>query len=371
MGNSKPVIVVGAGPVGLVSAYSLASRGVPVVVLEANDGLFMDLRAGSFHPPTLEVLAPLGITAKLLEIGILVHRWQLRDRTDGIIGTFELSLLSDETPYPYRLHLEQHKLTPLVVGMLGALPHAEVRFSHRVTGVSQSADGVVVEAQSLDGPKKIEGSWVIGADGGGSVVRKAAGIEFSGFTYPERFALISTPYDLGKHGFSDTAYISHPIEWCAVFRLPDNGPPGLWRFLYGGRPEESEDEALSDEVVESRLQSVVPRSGRYETMHRTIYRVHQRVAETFRRGRILLAGDAAHLNNPIGGFGLNSGLQDAMNLTDKLVRIYHGDLDDSALDQYVRQRRTANVEFVQELSDRKSTRLNSSHIQKSRMPSSA
>src|ERR1700709_1036208 len=100
MGDSKPVIIVGAGPVGLVSAYRLASRGGPALVLEANEDLFMDLRAGSFHPPTLEVLAPLGITAKLLEIGICVHRWQLRDRTDGVIGTFELSLLADETPYP-------------------------------------------------------------------------------------------------------------------------------------------------------------------------------------------------------------------------------------------------------------------------------
>jgi len=318
---------------------------------------FMDLRAGSFHPPTLEVLAPLGITAKLLEIGIPVHRWQLRDRIDGVIGTFELTLLSDETPYPYRLHLEQHKLTPLVLGMLEVLPHAEVRFSHRVTAVSQNASGVVVEAQGPGGLETFEGSWIIGADGGGSVVRKSAGIEFGGFTYPERFALISTPYDLAKHGFSDTAYISHPIEWCAVFRLPDHGPPGLWRFLYGCRPEESEDEALSDEVVEARLQSVVPRSGRYETMHRTIYRVHQRVAETFRNGRMLLAGDAAHLNNPIGGFGLNSGLHDAMNLTDKLVRVYSGLLDESALDQYVRQRRTANVEFVQELSIRNNARL--------------
>ena len=116
------VIIVGAGPVGLISALSLALRDVPVLVLEANPELFMDLRAGSFHPPTLEVLEPLGVTAKLHELGICVHRWQLRDRTDGVIGTFELSLLADETPYPYRLHCEQHKLTPLVMQMLRPMP---------------------------------------------------------------------------------------------------------------------------------------------------------------------------------------------------------------------------------------------------------
>ena len=346
------VLIVGAGPVGLICALSLAGRGIPVLVLEAYDELFMDLRAGSFHPPSLEVLEPIGVTSRLLEMGIPVRRWQWRDRTDGVVGTFELELLSDETPYPYRLHLEQHKLTPLLMEMLRPFPHAEVKFSRRVTEVTENNDRVVVTAQGPDGVETYDGAWVIGCDGGGSVVRKCAGIEFTGFTYPERFALISTPYDLGQHGFSDTAYISHPVEWCAVFRLPHEGPPGMWRFLYGCRADQSEEVELSDDVVEQRLQSVAPKPGRYETIHKTIYRVHQRVAETFRKGRTLLAGDAAHLNNPIGGFGLNSGVQDAMNLTDKLVAVLHGEVDDSVLDRYSRQRRTATVEYIQEQSIR-------------------
>jgi 3-(3-hydroxy-phenyl)propionate hydroxylase len=312
----------------------------------------MDLRAGSFHPPTLEVLEPLGVTAKLLEIGIRVDRWQLRDRTRGVIGVFELALLADETPYPFRLHCEQHKLTPLVMDMLRPMPHVDITFSARVSDVIQSGSGVRVTAETPRGREEVEGSWVIGADGGGSVVRKSASIGFDGFTYPERFALVSTPYNLGARGFSDTAYIAHPMEWCAVFRLPDVGPPGLWRFLYGCRAEETEEDSLSDEVVEQRLQAVAPRPERYETKHRTIYRVHQRVAQTFRRGRVLIAGDAAHLNNPIGGFGLNSGLQDAMSLTDKMVGVWRGECNDSVLDLYDRQRRTANVEYVQEASIR-------------------
>jgi 3-(3-hydroxy-phenyl)propionate hydroxylase len=350
--RSDRVIIVGGGPVGLVAALSLAMRDVPVLVLESHPELFMDLRAGSFHPPTLEVLEPLGVTAKLHELGIPVHRWQLRDRTDGVIGTFELSLLADETPYPYRLHCEQHKLTPLVLHMLARLPHVDIRFSHQVTEVAQESDTVTVKAETTDGSESFEGAWVIGCDGGGSTVRKSADIEFGGFTYPEKFALVSTPYDLGQRGFSDTAYISHPVEWCAVFRLPDTGPPGLWRFLYGCYPDETDENAMSDEAVEARLQAVVPKSGRYDTVHRTIYRVHQRVADTFRHGRILLAGDAAHLNNPIGGFGLNSGLQDAMNLTDKLVGVWRGELDDGVLDLYSRQRRTVNIEYVQDSSIR-------------------
>jgi 3-(3-hydroxy-phenyl)propionate hydroxylase len=347
------VIVVGGGPVGLVAALSLGLHEIPVLVLEAHSELFLDLRAGSFHPPTLEALEPIGVTAKLLELGIVVPEWQLRDRTDGVIAVFELaSLLKDETPFPYRLHCEQHKLTPLVYDMLKDIPHVDVRFSATVTEVTQDADGVTVKAETPHGVQTFEGAWIIGADGGGSVVRKSAGIAFEGFTYPERFALISTPYNLGERGFTETAYISHPIEWCAVFHLPHLGPPGLWRFLYGCRPDESEDEALSDERVEARLQAVVPKQGHYDIIHRTIYRVHQRVAETFRSGRLLLAGDAAHLNNPLGGFGLNSALQDAMNLTHKLIAVWRGESDESVLDRYVRQRRTVNVEYVQEASIR-------------------
>src|SRR3984957_9640377 len=348
----EKVIIVGGGPVGLLCALNLAAHDVPVLVLEAYSELFMDLRAGSFHPPTLEVMEPLGLTEKLLEIGIPVRKWQLRDREKGVIGTFELSLLADETPFPFRLHLEQHRFTPLVLEELRKLPNTEVRFSCHVENITQTGSGIRVTARTTDGAEEFDGTWVIGADGGGSVVRKCADIDFEGFTFPERFALISTTHDLGRHGFTDTAYISHPVEWCAVFRLPDQGPPGLWRFLYGCDPNESEQEALSGRTIEKRLQSVQPKSTPYDVVHRTIYRVHQRVATTFRNGRILIAGDAAHLNNPIGGFGLNCGLQDAMNLTDKLVRVVHSEASDDLPAFYVRQRRTANIEYVQEASIR-------------------
>lgn len=350
--GANRVIVVGAGPVGLVSALGLAVQGIPVLVLESQPTLFKDLRAGSFHPPSLEVLEPLGITKQLLELGIPVPRWQFRDRAEGVIGVFELSLLKDETPYPYRLHLEQHKLTPMVYAMLQRIPHAEVRFSSQVVGLEQSEREVTLRVEAPDGTESLEARWVIGADGGHSAVRKACGIEFDGYTYPERFSLVSTPVDLGAIGYTETAYIAHPDDWCAVFHLPDEGPPGLWRFLYGCRPDETEEQALSDEVVQARLQAFIPRSERYETRHCTIYRVHQRVAKTFRAGRVLLAGDAAHLNNPIGGFGMNAGLQDAANLAEKLGAVWRGEADESLLERYVRQRRTANIEYVQEASIR-------------------
>jgi 3-(3-hydroxy-phenyl)propionate hydroxylase len=350
--SANRVIVVGGGPVGLVSALGLALQDIPVLVLESQPSLFKDLRAGSFHPPSLEVLEPLGVTKKLLETGIVVPRWQFRDRAEGVIGVFELSLLKDETPYPFRLHLEQHKLTPMIHAMLSRIPHAEVRFSARVAGLEQADDRVTLRVATPDGAEEMAARWVVGADGGHSAVRKCCGIEFEGYTYPERFSLVSTPFDLGAIGYTETAYIAHPDDWCAVFHLPDEGPPGLWRFLYGCRPEETEEEALSDRSVQARLQAFIPRDRPYETCHRTIYRVHQRVAKTFRAGRVLLAGDAAHLNNPLGGFGMNAGLQDAANLTEKLGSVWRGEADESVLDRYGRQRRAANIEYVQEASIR-------------------
>ena len=350
--SANRVVVVGAGPVGLITALGLAVQEIPVLVLESQPALFKDLRAGSFHPPSLEVLEPLGVTRKLLALGIVVPRWQFRDRTEGVVGVFELSLLKDETRYPFRLHLEQHKLTPMVHAMLEQMPHVEVRFSARVVGLEQTGSSVTLRIETPEGVEPVEGRWVVGADGGHSAVRKCCGIAFEGYTYPERFSLVSTPFDLGAIGYTETAYIAHPDDWCAVFHLPDEGPPGLWRFLYGCRPEESEERALSDEAVQERLQAFIPSERPYETKHRTIYRVHQRVAATFRSGRVLLAGDAAHLNNPIGGFGMNAGLQDAANLADKLGAVWRGEADEALLERYVRQRRTANVEYVQEASVR-------------------
>jgi 3-(3-hydroxy-phenyl)propionate hydroxylase len=349
---TERVIVVGAGPVGLVTAVGLAREGIPVVVLEAEPHLFHDLRAGSFHPPSLEVLEPLGITSKLHETGIVVNEWQLRDRLQGVIAQMDLGVLKSETPYPYRLHLEQHKLTPIAYEMLTRIPGAEVRFSNRVTGVEQTADAATVTVETPGGRHTLDARWVIGADGGHSPVRKSCGIPFDGMTWPEKFALVSTPFDLGALGFTYTAYVSDPEQWCAVFKLPDKGPPGLWRFLYGCKVDESDEDALSEENIERRLQYVVPRETTYEIKYKGIYRVHQRVAKTFRSGRVLLAGDAAHLNNPIGGFGMNAGIQDAGSLISKLAAVWYGRADDTILDLYVRQRREVNIEYVQAVSIR-------------------
>jgi 3-(3-hydroxy-phenyl)propionate hydroxylase len=147
------------------------------------------------------------------------------------------------------------------------------------------------------------------------------------------------------------AYIADPVEWAAVFKMPDAGPPGLWRLAFPCDPSLPDDALLDPAAVQKRMQGFLPNNG-YEIRYQSIYRVHQRVASQWRHGRVLLAGDAAHLNNPLGGFGLNSGIHDAVNLAGKLARVWKGQAPESLLDVYVRQRRAATIEQVQAMSIR-------------------
>ena len=334
----KPVIVVGAGPVGLTIALSLAHQGVPVRVIEAEPALTEDHRAGSFHPPTLEMLARFGVTEAMQRIGIRVPRWQIRDRRAGVIVEWDLGLIADLTPYPYRFHLEQFRLTPILLDKLRAFRHAEVSFSTQLLDAEPRGESVAVRTSAGE----LETPWLVGCDGGRSTVRKVMGTEFEGFTWPERFVVISTPHDFAAHGFTANAYIADPREWAAVFHMP-----GLWRVAFPVHPDEAEAAVLDAEAVEARMQRLLPRPHRYDVLQKGIYKVHQRVAKDWRAGRLLLAGDAAHLNNPLGAFGLNGGLHDAVMLGDCLGRVCRGEAHESLLDLYVRRRRTANVEFVQ------------------------
>jgi 3-(3-hydroxy-phenyl)propionate hydroxylase len=334
----KPITIVGAGPVGLATALSLAHQGIPVQVIEQEPALTVDQRAGSYHPPTLEMLAPFGVTAEMQKHGIKVPRWQIRDRQKGVIVEWDLGLIGDVTPYPYRFHLEQHKLTPILFEKLRAFPHAMVYFSTQLVDAAQQGNSVLVKTST----ESFETPWLIGCDGGRSAVRKLMGTEFEGFTWPERFVVISTHADFHQHGFTSNAYVADPREWAAVFHMP-----GLWRLAFPVHPDEDETEVLAAEAVEARMQRFAQRSEPYAVPYKGIYRVHQRVAKDWRQGRIMLAGDAAHLNNPLGAFGLNGGLHDAILLAEYLGRICRAEADDSLLDLYVRKRRTANIDFVQ------------------------
>jgi len=345
-------VIAGAGPTGLMCALALGAQGVPVVVCEAEPSLTHDLRAGSYHPPTQDMMAQYGITQRMHQHGLQVRRWQIRTRDGARVADFDLGLLADVTAYPYRLHLEQHRLTPIQLDILRKQASVQVHFGQRVTGFEQKGERLKVRVESDGVPGSVEASWLIGADGGRSTVRKLLPIEFEGFTWPEQFLVVSTPHDFSRHGYALNAYVADPVEWAALFKMPDAGPPGVWRVVFPCDPGMPDDALLEGEHVEMKMQSFHAQGSPYEVRHKVIYRVHQRVATEWRVGRVLLAGDAAHLNNPLGAFGLNSGIHDAVNLAEKLGRVWRGESGEALLDLYVRQRRAACVDQVQAMSIR-------------------
>src|SRR4029077_6208908 len=209
-------------------------------------------------------------------------------------AAFDLDLLADVTPYPYRLHLEQHRLTPIQLDILRQTTQAEIRFAPPGTAFVRHADHVRVEVAADGKPDVIAASWLIGADGGRSTGRKTLGGEFEGFTYPEQFLVASTPHDFGQDGFALNSYIADGADWAAVFKMPDGGPPGIWRAAFPADADLPDEALLDAERHEQRQARLVARAQRYEIRYKSIYRVHQRVAKTFREGRVLIAGDAAH-----------------------------------------------------------------------------
>lgn len=344
--DCKPVVIAGAGPVGCALALYLVQQGIPIVLLEGGKELPKDLRASTFHPPSLDLLDQLGVTEKLLEVGLKVHDYQYRDRRTNEVAKFHLKHLAGETNHPYRLQCEQFKMTGIVVEMLKDYDHAEVVFGAEVLGYREDEHGVGVLTFTNGEEVRYEGSFVVGCDGANSCIRHAAGVMYEGLTYPELFLVASTTFPFENH-FEDLSwvnYVSDPEEWCVLLKTVD-----LWRVLVPAPLDADRDTLLSDAFIQDRLQHLVPKEGDYDIHHRTLYRVHQRVAETYRVSpRALLAGDSAHVNNPLGGMGMNGGLHDAFNLADKLQRIIKDGEDmDALLDLYNRQRRQICIDFVQ------------------------
>lgn len=344
-GESTKVLVAGAGPVGLTAALVLAKAGLPVAVFERAETLPEDLRASTWHPPSLDMLDAIdpSLSKEITTKGLIARHTNYHDRREGLVASFDMELLRGDTNHPYRVQYEQWKYTLLLADKLKAFPNAEIVFDAKVTGFDQTPDGVTLKYEQGGTPKSMAGAYVVAADGAWSAVRQAAGIEFEGLTYPERFYVASTEFDFAKHiaGLSHVNYISDPDEWCVLLRVL-----GLWRVLFPTKPDEPDEVVTADDTTESRLQGVFAKPGRYETTHRTIYRVHQRVAKTYRAGRVFLAGDAAHINNPLGGMGMNGGLHDGINLAEKLVKVLTQGADPALLDVYERQRRPIAIEYI-------------------------
>lgn len=339
------VIIVGGGPVGLSAAAVLADAGVPVTVLDASPRPQTDWRASTFHAATLELLSTIDVTDEMGALGLVVGEYQLRDRRTGLVAQFDMGLLADETRFPYRLQLNQQRLVQILANRLRDRPGVDVRFGVRAVSITQGDSSAAVEAEGPHGRETLRAAYVIGADGSASTVRKQLGVDFDGMTYPQRFLIVSVADDLSDlvPGLARVAYVSDPDEWLFFLRTPES-----WRVVLPIPEGETPEHALSETAIQARLGQIASHRHRFDVIDRQLYAVHQRVASCFRVGRVMLIGDAAHINSPLGGMGLNSGIHDAFDLGRRLRRIWR-DADarpDAELAQFAMRRRTVALDYV-------------------------
>ena len=333
------VIVVGGGPTGFVTALGLAQAGVDVCLIEAGDAIISSPRACVYHWSMLDGLERLGIREHAERIGYTKDDYLWLVKKTGERLAYDLKVLSSVTPFPYNIQLGQDRLAEICLARLEAMPHAAIHWRTPFTGLSQDADGVTVTAERPDGEVELRARWVIGADGAGSAVRKALGLSFDGMTWPERFVATNLRHDFESAGYWQSTLVVDD-EWGAV--IVKITKDGLWRCTF------MEDAALPEETYLDRLpeayRHLLPGKGGYELVQAAPYKMHQRCAETFRKGRVLLAGDAAHVTNPTGGFGLTTGLFDAFALWPTLAAVILDGAGPVLLDTWADERRAIFLE---------------------------
>ena len=344
--TSEPILIVGAGPVGLTLAWRLSQLGLNVKVFEAEGGITDQLRASTFHPPTLDYFDESGITAELIAAGRITPTWQIRMQTSGERAEFDLSVLSEDTAHPYRLQCRQELLGR---ALAARLPQNTVHFSSPVTSVAQDKDGVSITLND----DVVRGSILIGCDGARSIVREAIGAIFEGETYPENTILVTTHFPFEDHldGLSGVNYIWKPGGTYSLLRLPE-----LWRISLHPSEGQTPKMALEDNAIRAQTREVLPLAGDIEIVEKRIYRVHRRVATHYRKNRIFIAGDAAHLNSPKGGMGMNGGIHDAWCLADLLIEVANGG-DPQGLDKYEARRRPIARDDIVAQADKNRARM--------------
>lgn len=347
---SERVVIIGAGPVGLCLSLALAQAAFPVCLVEQlgeHNLLEQVPRAGTNHPATLEMLDSIGLYEKMEPRGIiapLFHYWDRHENT--LVAEFDHIHLKNDTKFPYVLQCERIKIVEEAMKMASAHPLIDLRLQTTFTSFSHDADGIAARLTNAAGEEEeVRGGFLVSCEGARSIVRKGLGIEFEGFTYSDRTLNIEVAYDFRRHGYAERNYISDPDEWSNLFHW--KGPPDRWRVHFPTAPEDDEDAITRPEALQARLQRFLPTGRDFEIVGSNLYTVHQRVAQKFRVGRVVLAGDCAHVNSPIGAMGMNSGIHDAFNLAGKLIAILRGEAGQDVLDRYARQRRHVAIQHTQ------------------------
>lgn len=342
MSHSNQVIVCGAGPVGLITALGLAQRGVSVMVIDAESDLNDSPRAMVYFPAAIKILDEMGLLPDIEPVALKGYTYSERmPDFDFVLEVDSRRVGMGEFTYDYQLHLGQADLGRIVLRQLQRLG-VEVRFQTRLIGIAEERDGVVVGVETPQGREQLRARWLVGADGAHSTVRKLLGVDFEGLTWPDRFVATNLHYDFAKHGYADGNFVNDPAAgWSMAARIDRQG---LWRLTFAESAEFGEEPA--PERLAAAISRRLPGAGSYELVAARSYAIHQRAASRFRVGRVALAGDAAHLTNPLGGFGLSGGLWDGAVLAEILAAIAAGTADERALDQYSDERRRVFWEFA-------------------------
>jgi 2-polyprenyl-6-methoxyphenol hydroxylase-like FAD-dependent oxidoreductase len=344
---TRPVIVVGAGPVGLASALLLARWQVPSLVLDARQTLDpVGSRAICFQRDVLDVLDRISCAAPLVERGVF---WQVA-RT--FYRDHELHSVTFPDPgksvFPPWINISQSEVEQVLLAAARREPLIEPRFGHAVTGYRERGDGVDVTATGASGPVTVSGSHVIGADGARSTIRHAMGVDLPGHSFDDQFLIADIRADLPfpheRRFYFDPPW--NPGRQVLVHPQPDS----VWRIDWQVPDDFDLAAERSNGALEQRIRRIVG-DRPYETVWCSVYRFHERVASAFRVGRGFLAGDAAHLYAPFGARGLNSGFQDAENLAWKLGYVRRGWATERLLDTYDAERRAAALENLKVTGD--------------------
>lgn len=348
-GSSSPVLIIGAGPVGLSLAVALIKQGIRVEVFEALPELSGEIRASTFHPATLEMFAEWGVVDHVMAKGEKVDRLCYWERqTKERIAEFNYSAIANDTTFPFRLQCPQSVLTRTLRPLVEQSPLASVHMAHQLITFRDFGEEVEATFHTPGGTKIVRGSYLCGADGAKSVVRQELMLGFEGMTYKDRFLLVGTDLDLRPYypDICPVNYMYDPEEWVIVLHLPD-----VVRLVFRLSDNEKAAVASQEMVVRRRIAHLLAAEANYHIKSISIYRVHQRVADTFRVGRVLLVGDAAHINNPSGGMGMNSGIHDAHCLAPRLTAVLRGHAD-HLLDEYSELRKTVALNLVKKYSDK-------------------
>jgi 3-(3-hydroxy-phenyl)propionate hydroxylase len=347
------VVVAGGGPVGLCLALLLAEQGIAVTLIEADAEPPRDLRASTFHPPTLDMLARIGLGDALVAAGLPCPHWQIRLHPSGERAVFDLGVLAADTAYPFRLQCEQWKLSDLLRARLAG--RAEILAGARVIGFAQDADGVTVSVDRGGEPTQLRAAFLAGCDGARSTVRQAMGLAFEGETYPETTLLATTvfPFEAHLEQLSNVTYCwQEGGRNFSLLRVP-----GRWRVSIYPRENAPIEAQLTPAAIEASLQAIVASAAPYEVGETRPYRVHMRMVAQYCVGRVALAGDAAHINSPAGGMGLNGGLHDAFELAAALAESLRGGAHEALLGRYDRRRRPIAMNEIMAQADRNRARM--------------